>query len=246
MGTWPRPSPPPRTEGVITDVALPPYPLQALPPERLPELTGMGLGEEGFPATLEALLSGALPGVVTDAHHVPDPLPGGVAEVALGPGERRFALVGGGALADLPAGTPVRVPDTRCGALLRAHHPGLKVADGGSATRYAVVALWQNPGAAAAGELLERDSWLPRAGEGIPVLLHRTGAPGVPSGDPPTEAVLRAERTLAGAFPGADLCVRGQAFGGGVRLQAVLLSPDGTRAVRGETQGPLDLSLIHI
>lgn len=240
METWPRPSPPPPTEGVITDAAFPPYPRRALPPEQLPGLTGLGLGEEGAPVPLEALLSGALPGLVTEAHHVPDPLPRGVEVVALGPGERRFALLGGGALGDLPPGTAVRVPDGRCEALLRAHHPTLRVADGNAGAGHAVVALWRDPGAAAAGELLERDSWLPRAGEGIPVLLHRTGAPGVPPGDRATHAVLQAERSLARAFPGAVLCVRGQAFGIGLRLRALLLSPDGIRAVRGETQGPLD------
>lgn len=190
--------------------------------------------------TLEALLSGSSPGIVTDAHRVPDPLPPGVEMVALGPGERRLVLAGGGSLHDLPPGTAVGVPDERCKALLGALHPGLQAVGQGFPARHAVIPLWEKPGAEAQGELLERDSWLPRAGEGIPVLLHRSGSPGMPPADPAAAAVLRAERAVARAFPGSVLCVRGQPFRGGLRLQALLISRDGTRAVRGEAQGPLD------
>ncbi|HSG46566.1 MAG TPA: hypothetical protein VLA43_02010 [Longimicrobiales bacterium] len=237
-----RPSRLPPTEGAITDAELPRYPLQGLPPERARGLTGLAPGEEGGAASLDALLSGALPGIVTSAHRVPDPLSEELEWVALGPGDRRLALVGGGSPHDLPADTTVTVPDERCRALLRAHHPRLRPVGPDGAARHAVVALWQHPGAEARGELLEQDSWLPRAGEGIPVLLRRAGGPGLPEGDPAAMAALRAERAVARAFPGAILCVRGQPFGARLRLQALILSPDGTRAVRGETQGPQDLA----
>lgn len=225
-------------EGVITEArprgagAGVPAPQRAFPawiPE--PGVT------EGLP--LGALRSGIVPGLVVSGHLVPDPLPEDLALTVLGPGDRRRVLIGGGALGDLPAGARISVPDVRHAALLRALHPSLLPREGGDDAGHAIVPLWRDPTAEARGDLLDRDSWLPGPGEGIQVLVRRRGEDVPTSEDAPAAAVLAGERALAREFPGSLLSVRGQSFGAGIRFQALIVSSDGRRAVRGEAQGAL-------
>lgn len=157
-----------------------------------------------------------------------------------GPSERRFVVLGGRSLGHLPAGTPVGVPGPRMAALLRARHPDLVPVPGGDDADVRIVPLWTDPGLESRGELLERDGWLPGPGEGISVVLHRPGDPAAPPSDPAAEAVLRAERALARLLPGPGLSVLGQVYAGRIRLRALVVSPDGRRAVRGEGEGRLD------
>lgn len=226
-------------EGVITELRLGRSGLAVPAPPGGGPAEALGRSREAvFP--LEDLLSGARTGITMSAHLVPDPLPGGVALTVLGPGDRRHVLTGGGFLADLPAGTRVSVPDTRYAALLRALHGSLVPEVGFGGDGHAIVPLWRDPAAEGRGEFLERGSWLPGPGEGITVLLRPCGSPASEPDDPLAAAVLAGERALAREFPGSLLSVRGQSFGGGIRFQALIVSPDGRRAVRGESQGSSD------
>jgi porphobilinogen deaminase len=191
-------------------------------------------------ASLEWLLAGRVSHLLCVAEDVPDPLPPGVTMVALGIGDRREVLVGGSpALADLAEGARVAVATPRQRGLLLAHHPGLEPVDPDTVGVPVVRPLWMDPTLEAQGEILEWESWVPAPGQGIPVLLQ-TG-PGLPPLiSREAQDVLAAERGLARAFPGSLTCARGQTFADGIRLRALLLSPDGRQAVRGEEQGSRD------
>jgi porphobilinogen deaminase len=155
----------------------------------------------------------------------------------LGVGDRREVLVeGAGTLADVPKDTRVGVSTARQRALLRAHHPRLVPVSQGRADGPVIRPLWPEPELEAHGEVLEWESWLPAPGQGIPVLLHTDSDTDIPS-CPEAAAVLTGERALARRFPQVTTCVLGQAFGGGIRIRALLLSADGRRVVRGERQG---------
>ncbi len=196
----------------------------------------MAPGTDGV-ASLEWLLSGQVSHLLCVAEDVPNPVPPGVTMVAVGIGDRREVLVGGtGALADLAEGARVAVATPRQRALLLAHHPGLEPVDPETPGAPAIRPLWTDPTLEGQRELLEWESWVPAPGQGIPVLLH-TGPGSSPLISREAQDVLAAERGLARAFPGSLTCARGQTFGDGIRLRALLLSPDGRQAVRGEEQG---------
>jgi porphobilinogen deaminase len=192
------------------------------------------------PASLAWLLSGQVSHLLCVAEDVPDPLPSGVTMAAVGIGDRREVLVGGvEALANLAEGACVAVATPRQRALLLAHHPGLEPVDPGTPGALAIRPLWTDSTLEGQGELLEWESWVPAPGQGIPVLLH-TGPGSSSLISQEAQDVLTAERGLARAFPGSLTCARGQTFGDGIRLRALLLSPDGRQAVRGEEQGSRD------
>lgn len=232
-------NPPLPTEGVITDAPLRAFPLAVLHGVRARELEDFGVADNDVAPDLLAIARGDRGPAVVDAGGLPDPLPQGLGTVVLGVGDRRFVLLGVGTLPELPVRTEVRVPDPRCAAFLRAHHPSLVPVEGDVRATHRIVPLWPDPSLEVRGDVLPRDSWLPAPGQGIPVLVHAAGAPGSPSPDPRAAAVLRAERAVARGCPGGLLSTRAQPFGQGIRIQAVVVSADGRQAVRGEAQGPL-------
>lgn len=203
-------------------------------------LRGLGVPDARPPVECSNLPPDGPP-LLCPGEDLPDPLPEGWVTHALGPGERREVLLGGdGGLVDLPEGTPVQVASPRHRALLRAHHPGLEAVGPGEGARHRLRPLWEDPSLEAQGEVLEWASWLPEPGQGIPVLLAPAASSSLPSPHPGATAALEGERALSRAFPGRVVCVRGLPFGPGIRFQALLLSPDGRRVVRGEEQGRLD------
>lgn len=239
----------------LSDLRLPPLPPGSLDREDVASLvehpdiarTSVSLSE---------LLSGTQAGVITSACRVPRGGVDGLVERALGVGDRRDIVLGGGQpLGRLPAGTAVGAPDARTVALLRAHHPDLEprspaghrppsaVGDGAGSTGPEIRPLWPDPGIESAGELLEPGSWLPSPGQGVAVLLHTPETADrfadIPE-DPGAGAIVQAERAVGGAFSFAVPLVRAQLFGEWLSVHAIVLTPEGDRGVRGRVRGDRD------
>lgn len=226
---------------VITDPRLlRRYPLASRPPGARGPLLQALTEAEGESVAIRDLLSGAVTAAVVHAADLPDPLPEGLRVIPMAQWDRREVLVGSGNLGGLPDGTPVGVPTPRHGALLRALHPTLEPVGMSAEPVHRIVPVWTDPTLESRGEILERDSWLPGPGDGIPVLVLGHGAPDGTRPDPAASAVLAAERAVGRRFPGALLSVRAQPFADRMRLQGNVVSLDGRRAVRGEVLGPLD------
>lgn len=244
-------SPPP----TISEVALPPLPPASLDREDVASLVAHPALARRTVSVAD-LLSGSQAGVITSACRVPRRGVEGLVERALGVGDRRdVVLEASQPLGRLPAGTGVRAPDARTLALLRAHHPQLEPAgatgqDAESISREGagpvipeIRPLWPDPGIESAGELLEPGSWLPSPGQGVAVLLHAPAAADrfadIPE-DPQAEAIVRAERAVGEAFSFAVPLVRAQFFGEWFSVHAIVLTPEGDRAVRARIRGDRD------
>ena len=172
-----------------------------------------------------------------------------VVERVVGVGDRRDLVLGAPCpLARVPAGSDVAVADLRSAALLRAHHPALNPVDptsrddataGEPAPAIRIQPSWPDPGLETRGEVLEAASWLPAAGQGIAVLMtsvDRAASLDHLPVDLDAKAVLAAERAVARAFSGAVVLVRGWTFSDWLGLDALLLDPEGRRAVRGSVR----------
>jgi len=226
---------------VITDLRLlRRYPLTSPPSDEGGQRFRALNKGEGENVAIGDLLTGAVGAAVVHAADLPDPVPEGLRIIPVAQGDRREVLLGGGNLGGLPDGTPVGVPTRRHGALLRALHPTLEPVGMSTEPAHRIVPVWTDPSVESRGEILERDSWLPGPGDGIPVLVLGPGAPHGPNPDPAASAVLAAELAVGRRFPGALLSVRAQPFADRMRLQGNVVSLDGRRAVRGEVLGPLD------
>lgn len=199
-------------------------------------------------AVLERLGIPGLPGAdLVTAEDLPRDLKPGWRAIPLPGGDRREVLVGASAGLDaLPPGERLKIPAGRGGhrlrALLAGLYPELQAVDedrrNGSGIP-AILPLWPDPTLEVRGEVLDPAAWLPAPGQGLPVVLcaPRVELPGL-NPDRAAGRVLACERALARLFGNSVLCCRTRSFGDGLRLSAVLLSPDGRQAVRGAASGP--------
>ena len=166
-------------------------------------------------------------------------------------------------LQGLETGARVGTSSLRRHALLRAFRPDLEVASirGNLDTRLAkldreefdaiIVAaagvrrlgLWQR-----VGEALERTSWLPSPGQGALGVVTRSDDPGSRSqlgglDHVPSHVAVRAERALLAALGGGcqtPIAALGQPYDSGLRLWALVASPDGTQIARADATGRLN------
>jgi hydroxymethylbilane synthase len=228
--------------------------------ERLDKVGGKGL----FVKELEhALAEGRADLAVHSMKDVPVELPPGFVLAAITEREDpRDALVSAGyaSLAELPAGAVVGTSSLRRQAQIAERHPGLEIRPlrGNLDTRlakldrgeYAAIVL------AAAGLkrlglaerircLLTTEESLPAAGQaalGIECLADRGDVLEfvAPLGDAGSAACVRAERAVNRSLGGncaVPLGAFAEASAAGLRLRALVASPDGRRIARAEAQG---------
>lgn len=166
-------------------------------------------------------------------------------------------------LQELPAGSRLGTSSLRRRALARAFRPDLRVENvrGNLDTRIAKVDRGEYEAilVAAAGvrrlgvwarvtEALERTAWLPAPGQGALGLVARhddgRAREALRALDHrPTHTAVRAERALLAALGGGcqtPIAALGLPFDTGLRLWALVASPDGTRVVRADETGGLD------
>ncbi len=213
----------------------------------------------------DALLAEEVDLAVHSLKDLPADLPDGLAIVAIPEREDpRDVLVGAQgrdmALQTLPAGTRVGTGSLRRVALLRALRPDVEVVPlrGNVDTRIRRVDDGQLDAVvlAAAGvrrlgwtgriaEYLEPGSWVPAPGQGALAVVARLDDPHVRRwledlDHVPSRAQAEAERALLRALE-ADcrlpVAALGLSFGSGLRLRALVASPDGRRLVRAEGTG---------
>lgn len=175
--------------------------------------------------------------------------------LVLPPGEERT-------LATLAAGSRIGTGSPRRAALARAFRPDCAVVPmrGNVDTRLAKLDRGECDALllAAAGlgrmgllgrasELQERTAWLPAAGQGaLAVVVRRADARArelaAPLDDHPTRQAVRAEREVLRRLDAGchlPVGVLGLPYPGGLRLWAMVLSPDGHRVVRADRTGRL-------
>jgi len=230
----------------------------------LGRLGGVGV----FVKELEAaLLDGRIDLAVHSMKDVPTTLPDGLEVETVVPRRADpcdgLLTAAGATLADLPPGARVGSSSPRRRAMLLAARPDLAVVDlrGNVETRLAKVvsgacdaAVLARAGLARLGRItpcfvpLDPAVLLPAAGQGALGLEYRAADEGVrrrlgPLDDPSARAAVVAERALcrrlrAGCSTPLGVLGRVDAGGEGLALEAWLLSPDGSRSVRGRLSGP--------
>lgn len=230
----------------------------------LPEIGGKGL----FTAELDrALLQGDLDLAVHSLKDLPTEAPDGLALAALP--ERvdpRDVMVGPAgeetSLESLPPGARLGTGSLRRQALARAFRHDLNVQGirGNLDTRIRKVDEGHYDAIVVAaagvlrmdleeriGEWLESTSWLPAPGQGALAVVAREDDPDTRAileclDDPPTRASVVAERTLLEELEGGcqvPIGALGLPFDGGLRLWALVASPDGRRLVRCDQTGDI-------
>ena len=229
----------------------------------LAEIGGRGL----FTRELdEALLEDRIDLAVHSLKDLPTVLPDGLALAAVPEREdSRDVLIapkGSGLTFDsLPPGARVGTGSLRRQALARGHRPDLTLAGirGNLDTRLRKVDEGEYDAIllAAAGvrrlgwtdrisEAMDPGGWLPAPGQGALAIvvreddLERSRTWTAVLEHPPTRAAVDAERSVLHTLEaGCQLPVGalGIPYGGGMRLRAVVASPDGARAVRAEASG---------
>lgn len=235
--------------------------------DRLADASLASIGGEGvFTSALdEALLDGRVDLAVHSLKDIPTRMPPGLCVAATPAREDpRDALVlpvgTAGTLATLPPGSSIGTGSQRRAALARAFRPDCMVVPmrGNVDTRLARLDRGECDALvlAAAGlgrlglpdrasELLERTAWLPAAGQGALAVVVRHGdrrarALAATLDDRPTRQAVRAERELLrllGAGCHLPVGVLGLPYPGGLRLWAMVLSPDGRRVIRADRTG---------
>jgi hydroxymethylbilane synthase len=236
-----------------------------LPETPLPEIGGKGL----FTAALDrALLDGTIDIAVHSLKDLPTEMPRGLAltcvperedprDVVVGPSGRETTLHG------LPAGAVVGTSSLRRRALLAAFRPDLVAENirGNLDTRLrkldegryqaivlAAAGLKRLGLVSRVGEWLERASWLPAPGQGALAVVTRSHPEGLAAPlaglhHPGTASAVTAERALLRRLEGGcqiPVGALGVPFEGGLRLWGSVVSPDGSRLVRGDLTGKLD------
>ena len=223
-------------------------------------------GEGVFTSALDgALLDGAVDVAVHSLKDLPTRMTPGLCVAATPPrADPRDALVpppgDQRTLATLPAGSRIGTGSQRRAALARAFRPDCMVVPmrGNVDTRLAkldrgdcealvlaAAGLGRMGLSDRASELLERTAWLPAAGQGALAVVVRCDDPRARRlagslDDGPTRQAVRAERELLrllGAGCHLPVGVLGLPYPGGLRLWAMVLSPDGRRIIRFDRTG---------
>ena len=237
--------------------------------DRLADASLARIGGEGvFTSALDdALLDGTVDLAVHSLKDLPTRMIPGLCVAATPPREdpRDALVVPSGAshtLATLPAGSRIGTGSQRRAALARAFRPDCAVVPMrgnvdtrlGKLDRGACDALvLATAGLRRMGlehrvcELLERTAWLPAAGQGALAVVvrsddRRARRLAASLDDPPTRHAVRAERELLrllGAGCHLPVGVLGLPYQSGLRLWAMVLSPDGRQVVRADITGRL-------
>lgn len=208
----------------------------------------------------EALLEGRVDVAVHSMKDLPTAMPEGLLVAAVPPREDPRDAVVGRRLEELPPGARVGTSSLRRAAQLRRLRPDLVVEPvrGNVDTRlrkldegrYEAIVLaaaglrrlgWE----ARIAEILPVEVMLPAVGQGA--LAIETRAEGEACelcrrlDDPASHAAVMAERAVLTALGGGcqvPIAAHALVTGGGVRLRALVVSPDGALAVREEIDGP--------
>lgn len=228
----------------------------------LPEIGGKGL----FTRELDrALLAGDLDFAVHSLKDLPTDQPDGLVVAAIPEREDpRDVLIGpegsDTSLRSLPEGARVGTSSLRRQALARAFRSDLTLesvrgnldtrigkVDRGDFDAIVVAAAGVNRLGLEerVGEWLERTAWLPAPGQGALALTtrgddDRTRSILAPLEHGPTRAAVEAERTVLAILEGGcrlPIAALGLPFDGGLRLWALVASPDGERVVRSDRTG---------
>ncbi len=231
----------------------------------LDEIGGKGL----FTRELDrALLDGSVHLAVHSLKDLPTEMPDGVVVAAIPEREDpRDVLIGPEGsettLRTLADGARVGTSSLRRQALARAFRPELEPASirGNLDTRIEKVDRGEYDAIVVAaagvnrlgvqeriGEWLERTAWLPAPGQGALALTARADDPETRErlealDHSPTRAAVTAERTLLAELGGGcrlPIAALGLPFDGGLRLWALVASPDGRRLVRCDRTGRLE------
>ncbi len=207
----------------------------------------------------EALLAGTADLAVHSLKDLPTELPPGLILAATPVREDALDALVGRRLADLPDGARVGTSSLRRAAQLRKLRPALEVESvrGNLDTRlrkldegrYNAILL------AAAGlkrlgwgdriaEELSPDLMCPAVGQGALAIETRESSPGfdacITLDDPPTRVAVTAERSVLGALGGGcqvPIGAHADVGEGGVRLLAVVASPDGSELISARVEG---------
>jgi hydroxymethylbilane synthase len=232
--------------------------------DRIPDVALAQVGSKGiFTKEIEdALLSGAIDLAVHSLKDMPTDLPAGLMLAAIPEREDpRDALIGH-ALAELGTGARVGTGSLRRAAQLRALRPDLQIEDirGNVDTRLRKLDERQYDAIVLAAAGLRRLGWEKRIAEifdpGIMCPAVGQGALAVETRDDggagyqaaqlvehvETRARVTAERAVLAALGGGCQAPMGaHAFidGPTLRILALIVSPDGAKVVRKETQGPV-------
>ncbi len=209
----------------------------------------------------EALLEGRADLAVHSLKDLPTELPAGLMLAAVPEREDPRDAMVGARLAELPEGSRVGTSSLRRAAQLRRLRPDLVVESlrGNLDTRvrkqqegqYQAIVL------AAAGlkrlgwsdriaEILPPEILCPAVGQGALAIETRAEGPGYEAcrllDHPATRAEVTAERAVLASLGGGcqvPIGARGIAQGETLRLIGLVISPDGSRLVRAESEGPL-------
>ena len=231
--------------------------------DKITDVPLAGIGGKGlFTKEIEeALVRGSIDLAVHSLKDVPSILPSGLTLTAIPEREDvRDALVGR-RLADLAEGAVVGTSSLRRGAQLRALRPDVRIETlrGNLDTRLRKLDAGQYDAIVLAAAGLRRLGWADRITELVPVEVlcpaAGQGALAVETRDDgghaarlcgqlnhaDSRAAVTAERAALATLGGScqvPIGAYAEVREGRLRLRAVVITPDGTRAVRGEESGP--------
>jgi len=235
--------------------------------DRLSRVDTAGTGKDLFTREIdEALLEGRIDLGIHSAKDLPSRLPQGLELAAVPPREDPSDVVvtrDGRTLLALPAGSRVGTSSPRRRAQIQSARPDLEVVDarGNVDTRIRRLreGRWDAIVLARAGlarlqrlddasEVLPASWMLPAIGQGALAVVARRGDGGLRElvaeiDHPPSHAEVLAERAVLDLLEaGCRAPVAGLARteGGRMRLTAAVFSPDGSRTLREEAEGPAE------
>ncbi|HXB70831.1 MAG TPA: hydroxymethylbilane synthase [Candidatus Acidoferrales bacterium] len=210
----------------------------------------------------EALLDGRADLAVHSLKDLPTALPEGLVLAAVPEREDPRDAVVGKPLAELPAGARVGTSSLRRAAQLRRLRPDLVVESvrGNLDTRLrkldegqydaillAAAGLKRLGWAARIAEILEPERMCSAVGQGALAIETRAAGAGRDAcaalDHADTHAAVMAERGLLGALGGGcqvPIGAHASVAGGRLRLQAIVVSPDGAEVVRAEAEGAVE------
>jgi len=209
----------------------------------------------------EALLDGRADLAVHSLKDLPTELPAGLVLAAVPEREDPSDALVGRRLADLPAGARVGTSSLRRAAQLRSRRPDLAVESvrGNLDTRLRKLDEGRYDAILLAAAGLKRLGWADRiaeilppevmcsaVGQGALAIETRSSGPALDAcralNHSPTHAAVTAERGVLAALGGGcqvPIGAHAEVAGDRLRLTAIVASPDGSRVVRAESEGPL-------